>query len=289
MQHHALPRHPTIDTMCWRTSTLIVVLSIAVSGCGREERGTVITFPASAVGKEAEVLRQQIDRFHREYPDIHVELRKTPDASDQRHQLYVQWLNARASDPDILQLDVIWTAEFGPAGWIMPLDQFHPDVNAFFPATIRANQWQGQLYALPWFVDVGMLYYRTDLAGEPPATFDALPQLARKGQERGDVPFGFLWQGARYEGLVCVFLELLGGFGGEIMDERGRVTVDSPAGVRALTYLRDAIYATAISPEAVLTWQEEQTRFGFQNGNAVFLRNWPYAYPLMQDRSDSKV
>ncbi|NIR44640.1 MAG: extracellular solute-binding protein, partial [Gemmatimonadetes bacterium] len=92
-----------------------------------------ITFPASAVGAEAELLGRQLQRFMRQHPDIRVVRRETPDAADQRHQLYVQWLNAGASDPDVLQLDVIWTPEFAAAGWILPLDEFSPDVRAFFP------------------------------------------------------------------------------------------------------------------------------------------------------------
>ena len=75
-----------------------------------------------------------------EHPAIRVVQRKTPDAADQRHQLYVQWLNARASEPDILQLDVIWTPEFAAAGWILPLDEFQPETEDFFPATLRANR-----------------------------------------------------------------------------------------------------------------------------------------------------
>ena len=98
------------------------------------------------------------------------------------------------------------------------------------------------------------------------------------------MPFGFVWQGARYEGLVTVFLEHLGAFGGAILDDDGRVVVDSEAAEQALTSMRDAIYVDGIVPPAVLTWQEEQTRFAFQNGQAVFMRNWPYAYALLQDR-----
>jgi multiple sugar transport system substrate-binding protein len=58
--------------------------------------------------------------------------------------------------------------------------------------------------------------------------------------------------------------------------------VDSPEAVRALTFMRQSI-AEDVVPRAVLTWQEEQTRFAFQNGNALFLRNWPYAASLMND------
>jgi multiple sugar transport system substrate-binding protein len=98
-----------------------------------------------------------------------------------------------------------------------------------------------------------------------------------------------VWQGARYEGLVTVFLEHLGAFGGTILDDDGGVAVDSEAAVNALTAMRGMIHIEGTTPEAVLTWQEEQVRFAFQNGEAVMMRNWPYAYSLLQDPAASKV
>jgi multiple sugar transport system substrate-binding protein len=268
----------------------VVLLALLSAGCGREGgQGIVITFPGSAVGKEGELLRTQLERFMEEHPDVRVVQRKTPDASDQRHQLYVQWLNARASEPDVLQLDVTWTPEFAAAGWLLPLDRFRPQPEDFFPATIRANRWEGQLYALPWFVDVGMLYWRKDLLDHAPKSFEELTRQATEAKARTGLPYGFLWQGARYEGLVCVFLEHLGGFGGRIMDDEGRVLVDSEAAVGALRYMCQSIHDSRIVPQAVLTWQEEPTRFAFQNGQAVFMRNWPYAHALMQDPRQSRV
>jgi multiple sugar transport system substrate-binding protein len=88
---------------------------------------------------------------------------------------------------------------------------------------------------------------------------------------------------------VTVFLEYLGAFGGSILDGTGSVAVDSEAGIRALTFMRDSIRRDAIVPEAVLGWQEEQTRFAFQNGQAAFMRNWPYARPLLADPGSSAV
>jgi multiple sugar transport system substrate-binding protein len=265
-----------------------VAAVLAAGSCARTEPH-VLTFSGSVVGREGDVIRRQLDRFREANPSIDVALRATPDAADQRHQLYVQWLNARASDPDVLQLDVVWTPEFAAAGWIAGLDRFEPPVDRFFAAAVAADRWNGSLYALPWFVDVGMLYWRIDLASHAPRDLDELAQLARRAQEEKRVPFGFVWQGARYEGLVTVFLEHLGAFGGAILDDRGRVVVDSNAAVQALTYMRDAIDVDGIVPSAVLTWQEEQTRFAFQNGQAAFMRNWPYAYALLQDPSQSKV
>jgi multiple sugar transport system substrate-binding protein len=273
-----------------------------MTGCTGEPP-RVLTISGSMLGREGEVLRQQLERFREAHPGLAVELRATPDAADLRHQLYVQWLNARVSEPDVLQLDVVWTAEFAAAGWISSLDPFGPPTGDLFPATVAAHRWNGALYALPWFVDVGMLYWRTDLVPAAPRDFDQLTQMARSAlvaartsgragpgpRADRDLAFGFVWQGARYEGLVVNFLEHLGAFGGVIMDEGGRVRVDEEPAVAALTFMRDAIHRDGVVPAAVLSWQEEQARFAFQNGQAVFMRNWPYAYSLLADSASSAV
>ena len=272
--------------MSWRAA--ICVAAVALTACGRPPDR--LTFSGSALGAEGTLVRRQIARFESEH-GVRVEVRPTPDAADQRHQLYVQWLNAWSTDPDILQLDVIWTPEFAAAGWIRPLDEFGvpaKDLADFFDATLRANRWRGRLYAVPWFVDAGMLYWRTDLMRRAPVTFTELAAVASRVVEAGDVTAGFVWQGARYEGLVTVFLEHLAGFGGAILAE-GDVVVDSPAGVRALTFMRDSIFRDRIVPEGVLTWQEEQVRFAFQNGRAAFMRNWPYAAALLRRPGESSV
>lgn len=269
-------------------SLLCAAAVAAHMGCARTDPH-VLTFAGSAVGREGESLRRQLEQFQALHPEIRVEVQSTPDAADHRHQLYVQWLNARAADPDVLQLDVVWAPEFAAAGWILDLGRFQPDIGDFFPATLPANRWNGALYALPWFVDVGMLYWRTDVMAHAPTDLDELRQVAARSMRDHAIPFGLLWQGARYEGLVTVFLEQLGAFGGAIMDDDGRVVVDADRAVEALTFMRDSIYVDGIVPASVLTWQEEQTRLAFQNGQAVFMRNWPYAYALLQDPDQSRV
>jgi multiple sugar transport system substrate-binding protein len=266
-----------------------VVLPCLILGCGSSRDGEiVISFPGSAVGAEGELLAGQLERFMAEHPGIRVERRATPDASDQRHQLYVQWLNAGVGDPDILQLDVIWTAEFAAAGWILSLDRFDPDTADLLPGPLTASRYRGRLHALPWFVDVGLLYWRTDLLEGPPSSFADLGGVVVPAARRAGLPYAFVWQGARYEGLVTVFLEFLGGHGGRILDERGGVRVDSEEAIRALSAMKQSIDDGQV-PRAVLGWQEEQVRFAFQNGKAVLMRNWPYAYPLMERGAGSKV
>jgi ABC-type glycerol-3-phosphate transport system substrate-binding protein len=267
----------------------LVWLSCAVvAACGStaSERPR-LTFSGSAVGAEGTLLRTQLARFSQRHPGIDVDIRITPDAADQRHQLYVQWLNARMVTPDVLQLDIVWTAEFAAAGWVQPLKEESVDANDFFPAAIAADRWRGVLYAVPWFVDVGLLYRRVDLFDRPPASLEALHGDALAAVQRGQAANGLVWQGARYEGLITVFLEYLTACGGRILDERGEVAVDSAAAVRALTLMRDGI--GTFVPRSVVTSQEEQVRFSFQNGQSAFMRNWPYAWTLLQDERQSSV
>ena len=87
---------------------------------------------------------------------------------------------------------------------------------------------------------------------------------------------------------IPVFLEYLGGHGGAILED-GRIVVNSAAGIRALTRMRDQIYRDSVVPRAALTWHEEETRFAFQNGRLALMRNWPYAFSLMADSTQSRV
>ncbi len=280
---------------CRRAVPLCALVATLLSACLPAEQGgsrgePVVTISGSALGPEGELLTRQVARFNKLDPGFRVRVQRTPDDATQRHQLFVQWLNARVGDPDVLQLDVVWTAEFAAAGWILPLDRFAPRTAEFFPATIEANTWAGELFALPWFVDVGLLYRRTDVVPHEPRSLDELVSFARAATARPGGPrYGIVWQGARYEGLVTGFVEYLGAFGGRIMNDEAQVVVDSPEAVRALTFMRDALYVERIAPLDVLTWHEEETRFAFQNGGAAFMRNWPYAYAPMSDSAESRV
>jgi ABC-type glycerol-3-phosphate transport system substrate-binding protein len=269
-------------------SAALIVAAVSFTSCRTADSRPVLSFSGSSLGPEAAVVRRQLNRFATQHPQVRVELRVTPDAADQRHQLYVQWLNARSPAPDVLQLDVVWTAEFAAAGWILPLDRFAPDIGDFVPAALHASRWRGTLYALPWFVDVGLLYFRTDLVRDAPMSLTRLEEAARQSMATGETPFGLVWTGARYEGLITVFVEYLAAFGGGILSDEGRVIVDEPNAVEALSQMCREI-TDGLVPKAALNWREEEARLAFQNGQAVFMRNWPYAWSLLQEPAQSRV
>jgi multiple sugar transport system substrate-binding protein len=268
---------------------LACLICTALAACGGGTRGRQLSFSGSALGEEGSLIRAQLARFAAQHPGVDVSIRITPDAANQRHQLYVQWLNAHVPEPDVLQLDIVWTAEFAAAGWIRPFAASAVDAADFFPAAVQADRWRGVLYAVPWFIDAGLLYWRTDLVAGAPATLDALRADAVRARRERGIANGLVWTGARYEGLVTVFIEFLTAYGGRVIDDHGNIVVDSPEAVRALTFMRDSLGDEGFVPVSVLTWQEEQVRFAFQNGQTAFMRNWPYAWALLQDERRSRV
>jgi multiple sugar transport system substrate-binding protein len=132
-----------------------------------------------------------------------------------------------------------------------------------------------------------MLYYRKDLLNKhgfaPPATFEALVIAVTTilAKENDPSLHGFIWQGRQYEGLVCVVLEYIWANGGDVVDSTGRVAIADSAAVEALAFMRRLV-EEKISPSLVTTANEEMTRHIFGSGRAVFMRNWPYAWSLMQ-------
>jgi len=143
---------------------------------------------------------------------------------------------------------------------------------------------------VPLNVDGGLLYYRTDLLDTydyegPPQTWEQLASMAEKVQagERENNPdfWGYVWQGAQYEGLVCNALEVFSSAGGGFFDSAGQPIVNSDANVEALRMMTSFIRDRGISPPNTYTdMKEDEVRLLFQNGNALFERNWPYAWAL---------
>lgn len=232
-----------------------------------------------------------IAEFERMHPNIKVLHRTLPANVDVQHDKYVTALAAGDSSMDVFALDIIWPAEFANAGWLLPLDELvTPEKKAgFIPSTIPPLVWKGKLYALPWSCNVGAFFYRTDLLEEsnlkPPTTWKEVvadcqalrqrhPQLLREP---------LVMQGGRYEGLVCDYLELLWGAGGEVFDAQGRVTINSPQAVEALQYFYDLIHVYRVTPPGVTSYREDDSYAAFSQGAALFHRSWPYVIATGQD------
>lgn len=206
--------------------------------------------------------------------------------SDQFGQ-YRLWLAAENADIDVYRTDVIWAPQLA--------DQFVDLANAaadvvkdHFPSIIESQTVGGRLIAMPLYTNAPALFYRTDLLKKygraVPKTWEEMTETAQIIQDgeraagNADM-WGFVWQGKAYEGLTCNALEWVKSYGGgQIVEANGLISINNPKAVAAIKMAKS--WVGTISPEGVLAHGGEESRGLWQMGNAVFMRNWSYAYAL---------
>ena len=272
---------------------LLIAGTFSIWAGGKQEaeaEGPVtITVAAGAVGQELELAKEAAAEYEKTHPGIDIVILETPDLTTDRLGLYLQYFEAQSGEIDLYQIDVIWPGDI--AEHLVDLNQYGGAKAAaeHFPAIVKNNTVDGKLVAMPWFTDAGLLYYRADLLKEygfsaPPSTWDELETIAatvQKGERaKGNQDFwGYVWQGNSYEGLTCDALEwVVSNGGGSIVEPDGTISINTPKAAAALD--RAAAWVGTISPEGVTGFGEEDARNMFQAGNAMFMRNWPYAYSL---------
>ncbi|MBD9444434.1 MULTISPECIES: ABC transporter substrate-binding protein [unclassified Rhizobium] len=224
-------------------------------------------------------------------------INKMPALLDDAIPLYQQLLAAKSKDIDVLFLDVIWLGMFKAN--LLDLKTMIPaaDQDKHFTSTLNAAKLDGNLVAMPAYMDVGLMFYRKDLlekyGKQPPKTWDELAATAKEIQDKeraaGNAKmWGYAWQAKSYEGLTCDAIELIASNGGgTIISDDGKVTINTPQAAEAIEKARGWI--GSISPEGVLNYDEEASRAVFESGDAVFHRNWPYVWGTSHKEGSSII
>jgi multiple sugar transport system substrate-binding protein len=232
-----------------------------------------------------------VDAFEQAYPSIKVQLEPGAESTDRMRTSLEGALRAGSATPDVYAGDVIWPAEFASDGLALPLEKYlpasfwsrfaKPGTPLAESALVQAMSYRGSIYAVPYFVDEGFLFYRKDLlarAGLPaPTTWEELTHDAQVLKGMG-LPYQFIWQGDRYEGLTCNWIELLAdAYGG--LPQGGSVAAElaSPAALKALDFMHGLI-SSGVSPAKTVTLEESAADGVFDNGQAAFLRSWDSSY-----------
>ena len=217
-----------------------------------------------------------VNAFENAYPSINVKVVFGPTDTDVKRRELTEALSHGKNAPDVYLGDVIWPAEFAEAGLAMNLDGvFEPDFwKRFAPELLPAAKYRGRFYAAPFFASQGILFYRTDLMATPPRTWEQLVQESRNLLKAHRVEYGYLWQGAPYEGLTCNWVEVLADAGGSTLDPDGTSSrLNSPAALKALRFLRGLV-TDKITPPQVDDFREPDSAALFMAGQAAFLRGW---------------
>jgi len=249
--------------------------SIAAAGCGGSSGGSntvnwyVFQEPSGAYNDAVANCNKAANGRYK------IVLVPLPTSADQQRELVVRRLAAKDSSIDIIGQDVIWTAEFASAGWILPwTGQNRAAVTqGTLAGPIRSATFQGKLYAAPFTSNVQFLWYRKDRVKTPPKTWDQMIAMAKKLGKNGTIEI----QGARYEGLVVWFNTLINSAGGTVVNAKNQVSLGKPA-VEAATVMEKFARSGTADPN-LSNSMEDTTRLAFQAGGPTFMLNWPYVFP----------
>ncbi|PTX49148.1 carbohydrate ABC transporter substrate-binding protein (CUT1 family) [Melghirimyces profundicolus] len=274
-----------------------LIFSLAACGQGSDQEGSdaegekvTITY---ARGKDQTGATEKIiEAFEKKHPNIDVKFKEMPADTGTSHDQYVTMFSGGSSEIDVFDLDVIWPAEFAQAGYLEPLDRYIQkdgiNMDEYVEGAVEAGSYNGQQWAMPKFMDAGLLYYRTDIVKEPPKTWDELVKQAKENKGEKGTKYGYVFQGKQYEGLVCNFIEFIGAYGGKVLDEQGNVVINSKDTVQGLEKMAEIAQSDYV-PGNVTAITEVETDAIYKEGQAVFDRQWPYHYALMnKDDSDVK-
>ncbi len=282
-----------------------IILAFAFLNTVSFANAAEITIACGAVGAEFDMCIKNAEVWSKK-SGHKVKVFQSPKLTNDRLALFQQQLAAKSPEIDVYQIDIIWPGLLGKH--FIDLNNYidKKETTGHFEGILEANKdAEGRQVALPFFTDAGLLYYRKDLLDkykkEVPKTWQELKQTAEeivKAERKTNPKFvGYVWQGKAYEGLTCNALEWITSYGGgEIIDpQTGKVTINNPQAIEALKmaaswieprgYKGDQVF---ITPTGSLNDDEEGARGVFQAGNALFMRNWPYAWALA-NKGDSSI
>jgi multiple sugar transport system substrate-binding protein len=273
----------------------LAVLSAAsvLFGCARDEGRVISVYtPAGDAATFSALAQRCSDEFGGRFTVRQFSLPRSTD--DQRIQL-ARRLSANDHAIDIIAMDVIWTAEFAEAGWVLPLSD-DPAHRAEVDATadtlagpLSTASWRHRLYAAPVTTNTQLLWYRPDLVDKPPATWDGMVDEATRLHAAGG-PSWIGVQANQNEAVVVWFNTLLESAGGQVLSDDGSTVTltDTPqhraATVKALQIMKAVATAPGADP-SVTRSDAGSARLAFEQGRSALEVNWPYALASMLENA----
>jgi len=208
---------------------------------------------------------------------------------------YLSDLGSNSRHADVYAIDIVWPGILSK--YAEDLRPAFGRLDGMAPQLVENDTVDGELVAVPYFAEFSLLYYRPDLLVKyhfqhPPRTWAELQhqaeviQAGERAAGRSDF-WGYLWQGAPSEALTCNALEWqISEGGGSLIDSQRAVNFSS--GITARTWDRARRWIGTISPPQVTEQLEDDSLRIWKDGDAAFMRNWPYAYTESM-RPDSPV
>ncbi len=228
---------------------------------------------------------------------IPVDLPTLKFTTNKRKELITRTLRSRNSRIDIFAVDQIWVPRF--TKWAEPLHSFfsEKELDALLPQALNTCFYNDSLYAIPFFIDVGVMYYRKDLIEklknaeavkeklERGITWDELIKLRNNNFNKD---YLYVFQGEAYEGLICNFIEVLGNI--KSIYNNKKFNVYNTFTIESTQKLVDLIYKYKVSPVDVIGFDEGNSFEYALKNDIPFFRGWPTTikYSNLVSRTISK-
>ena len=246
--------------------------------------------------------RKLIDRFNEHYQGrirvVPINLPFDKFSTNERKQLLTRSFRSKTTRIDIFAVDLVWVPRF--VKWAEPLSAyFSPEERrAFLPYALESCVFDSVLVGVPFYIDIGMMYYRADLLQKLPdyaaiehklkssMPWEEFIALGRR-PELAHHPF-YLFPADNYEGLICCFVEAVNSQNVALLQDN-ELRLNTPETRRALQLLVDLINTFGLTPKNVTEYNEIDVYRYALNHDAVFLRGWPGNLRPYLDSARTKV
>ncbi len=229
-----------------------------------------------------------------EYPGIKFEAELIPfDQALEKMQIH---LSQGAPTYDIMATDA-FLPTFAERGWLMALDPYidklrqSVDWDDINPTLVReVCSYKGKVYGIPNLSISMFFFYRKDLfdaAGlKPPTTMDEWIATAKALTRADKKQYGTTMTLKAGDGFQNDFTYFLRTYGGDWYDKDWKVTIDSEAGVKALTTMKELM---KYAPPNVLAFHNDESTVAMQQGLTTMGLLWQSRALAMDNPQVSQV
>lgn len=263
------------------------------AGVPLAQAATTLTIATVNNGQMIE-MQKLTPEFEKLHPDIHLQW-VVLEENVLRQRVTVD-IATKAGEFDVLTIGNYEVPIWGKQGWLAPFNDLPASYDAadLIPAIRQGSSSNGTLYALPFYGDGGVTYYRKDLFAKAGITMPADPSYAQirsfadKITDRAHQVYGVCFRGKPGWGENMSYITpLVTAFGGQYFDMNWKPTIDAPAWHKALTFY-DSIMKADGPPNATSNGFNESLAL-FQTGHCGIWVDASDAAGTVNDPAQSSV
>src|SRR5246127_5029663 len=230
-------------------ATVAAAALLLLAGADLARADSTVTI-ATVNNGDMVVMQRLTSEFEKQHPDIH--LRWVVLEENVLRQRVTTDIATKAGQFDILTIGNYEVPIWAKQGWLVPMEDLPAsyDVNDLLKPVRAGLTYDGKLYALPFYGESAMTYYRTDLfqkAGikmPDNPTYDQIRGFADKITDKAHEIYGMCLRGKPGWGENMAYVtSLVNADGGQWFNMQWKPVIDSAEWHKAISYYDDILKA----------------------------------------------